>query len=167
MAATVGRTRPSTPLSNVGQIAGALKPFLGANQSRALVGAAILGGALVSAPVVSVAGAWGLAEVFGWRRSLNRRPSRDNAKFYVTYAGAHVAGAILVLVSASLISLAIDVEVMNALLLPLVLGFLLALEAKALAPEDRMRGGRRILVTTVCVIVMLFGLYMIVPVLGL
>jgi Mn2+/Fe2+ NRAMP family transporter len=104
--------------------------------------------------------------VFGWRRSLNRRPSRDNAKFYVTYAGAHVAGAILVLVSASLISLAIDVEVMNALLLPLVFGFLLALEAKALAPEDRMRG-RRILVTTVCVIVMLFGLYMIVPVLGL
>jgi Mn2+/Fe2+ NRAMP family transporter len=130
------------------------------------VGAAILGGALVSALVVSVAGAWGLAEVFGWRRSLNRRPSRDNAKFYVTYAGAHVAGVILVLVSASLISLAIDVEVMNALLLPLVLGFLLALEAKALAPEDRMRG-RRILVTTVCVIVMLFGLYMIVPVLGL
>jgi Mn2+/Fe2+ NRAMP family transporter len=167
MAATVGRTHPNTPLSNVGQIAGALKPFLGANQSRVLVGAAILGGALVSALVVSVAGAWGLAEVFGWRRSLNHKPSRDNAKFYLTYAAAHVAGAILVLASASLISLAIDVEVMNALLLPLVLGFLLALEAKALPPEDRMRGGRRIVVTTVCVIVMLFGLYMIVPVLGL
>ncbi len=56
MAATAGQTHPGTPRGNVGQIAGALKPFLGGNQSRVLTGAAILGGALVSALVVSVAG---------------------------------------------------------------------------------------------------------------
>jgi Mn2+/Fe2+ NRAMP family transporter len=167
IAATAGRTHPNTPLGNVGQIAGALRPFLGANQSRVLVGAAILGGALVSALVVSVAGAWGLAEVSGWKHSLNLKPGKGSGKFYLTYAAAHVAGAVLVLASTSLISLAVDVEVMNALLLPLVLGFLLALEAKALPVGDRMRGGRRILVTTVCGAVMAFGLYMIVPVVGL
>jgi hypothetical protein len=37
-----------------------------------LVGAAILGGALVSALVVSVAGSWGLAEVFGWKQGARR-----------------------------------------------------------------------------------------------
>lgn len=167
MAATVGRAHPGTPLGNVGQIAGALGPFLGGTQARVLVGAAIMGGALVSALVVSIAGAWGLAEVFGWKGSLNQRPGRASVKFYLTYGATHAAGAILVLVSVNLISLAIDVEVMNALLLPLVLGFLLALEAKALPRQDRMRGGRRILVTTVCAAVMLFGLYMIIPALGL
>jgi len=34
----------------------------------------------------------------------------------------------------------IDVEVMNALLLPIVLGFLLVLEARALPSEHRMHG---------------------------
>jgi hypothetical protein len=65
------------------------------------------------------------------------------------------------LASVDLISLAVDVEVMNALLLPIVLGFLLLLEAKALPPQHRMRGAYRVLVTGVCFIVMAFGLYMV------
>lgn len=95
-------------------------PFLGHLQAKVLVGAAILGGALVSALVVSVAGSWGLAEVFGWKHSLNSRPGRDSAKFYLTYAAAHIAGAVLVLFSIDLVGLAVDVEVLNALMLPVV-----------------------------------------------
>ena len=167
MAATIGRTNPGAPLNSVGEIATALRSFIGLDQARILIGAAILGGALVSALVVSVAGSWGLAEVFNWRHSLNERPSRATARFYLTYAAAHVVGAILVLASVNLISLAVDVEVLNALLLPLVLGFLLALEHRALPPEHRMHGARRLIVTGICLIVMGFGLYMIVPTLGL
>jgi hypothetical protein len=40
----------------------------------------------------------------------------------------------------NLVSLSIAVQVMNALLLPLVLGFLVALAIKALPPEHRLRG---------------------------
>jgi Mn2+/Fe2+ NRAMP family transporter len=78
LATTVGRTNPNQPLTSVGQIASAAAPFLGHIQAKILIGAAILGGALVSALVVSVAGSWGLAEVFGWKHSLNSRPGRDS-----------------------------------------------------------------------------------------
>ena len=50
---------------------------------------------------------------------------------------------------------------LNAVLLPVVLGFLLALEAKTLPDEHRMHGPYRWIVTGLCVVVMGFGLYMI------
>ncbi len=51
---------------------------------------------------------------------------------------------------------------MNAMLLPIVLGFLLALEAKALPQKWRMKGMRKYLVWSLSGIVMAFGLYMMV-----
>ena len=167
LAATVGRTNPGAALNNVGQIASAMIPFLGSGTAKVLIGASVLGGALVAALVVSLAGSWGIAEVLGWKHSLNERISRRSAKFYVTYTVAHLMGAVLVLASVDLVSLAVDCEVMNALLLPIVLGFLLALEAKCLPREYRMRGVYRFAVTGVCIVVMCFGLYMIPSTLGL
>jgi Mn2+/Fe2+ NRAMP family transporter len=166
LAATVGKTNPGTALNDVGDIASAMTPFIGSHTAKVLIGASILGGALVAALVVSLAGSWGVAEVFGWKHSLNERISRRNAKFYVTYALSHVVGAVLVLASVDLVGLVIDCEVMNALLLPIVLGFLLALEAKCLPAQYRMRGVYRFGLTTLCVVVMAFGLYMIPSTLG-
>ena len=167
LAATVGRTNPGASLNDVGQMASAMIPFLGSGTAKVLIGASVLGGALVAALVVSLAGSWGIAEVLGWKHSLNERISRRSAKFYVTYTLAHLSGAVLVLASVDLVSLAVDCEVMNALLLPIVLGFLLALEAKCLPREYRMRGVYRLAVTGVCIVVMCFGLYMIPSTLGL
>ncbi len=158
VAATVGRTDPGAALKTVGQIASALTPHLGHFGGTVLFGLGMLGAALVAAIVSSVAGAWGLAEVFGWKHSLNERPSRHNAKFYVTYALVHILGAILVLTSRNLVSLSIDVMVMNAMLLPIVLGFLLVLEATVLPSQWRMRGARKYLTWAFCVLVMGFGL---------
>ncbi|MCL2580908.1 MAG: divalent metal cation transporter [Streptosporangiales bacterium] len=166
-AATVFKANRSAPLNTVGQLVGGLQSAIGSVDARVLVGAAILGGALVAAIVVSLAGSWGLAEVLGWKHSLNDRLNRRNYKFYAVYALAHVAGAAIVLASLDLVNLAVDVEVMNALLLPIVLGFLLLLERKALPPEHRMRGLYRGIVTTLCLIVMGFGLYMVPSTLGL
>jgi Mn2+/Fe2+ NRAMP family transporter len=166
-AATVGRTHPGAPLNTVAQISSALSPFLGSAGAKVLFGAGMLGASLVAALVSSLAGAWGLAEIFGWKHSLNSRPSRKSAGFYIVYALAHIAGAILVLASVDLISLAIDAEVMNALLLPIVLGFLLALERKALPAEHRMRGFRKYVTWALCLAVMCFGLYMVPSTLGL
>jgi Mn2+/Fe2+ NRAMP family transporter len=160
-AATIFKTDPHLPLNTVGQLAGALAPDIGATSSKVLIGAAILGGALVAAIVVSLAGSWGICEVLGWRHTLNERLNRRNAKFYALYALAHIAGACIVLASVNLVSLAVAVEVMNALLLPITLGFLLILERKALPPEHRMRGGYRLVCTTLCLVVIGFGLYMI------
>lgn len=159
--ATVGMRNPGVRLNTVGQISQALTAYIGQTGGKLLFGMGMLGAALVAAIVSSIAGAWGLAEVFGWKHTLNERPDRQSARFYVTYAVAHILGAAIVLASVDLINLSIDVMVMNALLLPIVLGFLLLLEAKALPPQWRMRGPRRYLTWCLCALVMGFGLYMI------
>ena len=161
LAATLGGHGYGAGLATVGQIAGALAPYIGGLASRLSIGLAVLGAALVAALVASLAGAWGLAEVFGWHHSLNERPGRRSAKFYAAYAMAHLVGAGLVLASIDLVGLVVDVEVMNALLLPIVLGFLLLLEVRALPPRHRMRGFRRLVVTAACLAVMGFGVFMV------
>ncbi|HEY5290493.1 MAG TPA: divalent metal cation transporter, partial [Caulobacteraceae bacterium] len=50
-------------------------------------------------------------------------------------------------------------QVMNAFLLPLVLGFLVALAVKALPPEQRLRGPYLWLVVTVSVGTCLLGVF--------
>jgi len=154
-------------LNTVGQISEALTPYLGRVGGAAVLGLGMLGAALVAAIVASLAGAWGLSEVFGWRHTLNKRPDRSTAKFYSTYALAHIVGAALVLASVDLVNLAVDVEVMNALLLPIVLGLLLVLEVKALPPQWRMRGLRKYSTWGMCLVVIAFGLYMAPRTLGL
>lgn len=166
LAATIGLRDPGAALNTVGQIAGALTPYLGHLGGTVLFGLGILGAALVAAVVASLAGAWGLAEVFGWKHTLNERPSRRTAKFYLTYSLAHILGAVLVLSSVNLVSLTVGVEVMNALLLPIVLGFLLVLEVKALPARWRMRGVRKYLSWALCLLVIAFGVYMIPSTLG-
>jgi len=165
-AATVGLSHHHAVLDTVGELSSALRPFIGSVGAKVLLGVAVLGAALVAALVASLAGAWGISEVFGWTHTLNGRPDRRTAKFYVTYSLAHVIGAIVVLMSLDLVSLVIDVEVMNALLLPIVLGFLLALEAKALPEEYRMHGVYRVVVTILCLVVIGFGLYMVPTIIG-
>lgn len=157
---------PGAALNSVGQIAAALTPYLGHAAGTVLFGLGMLGAALVAAIVSSLAGAWGLAEVFGWQHTLNSRPSRRTAGFYLTYAAIHITGAVLVLVSVDLVRLAVDVEVINALLLPVVLGFLLVLEAKALPARWRMHGPRKYLAWALCLVVIAFGLYMVPASLG-
>jgi Mn2+/Fe2+ NRAMP family transporter len=166
VATTIGTHNPGASLNTVGQISEALTPYLGRVGGVVLFGVGMLGAALVGAIVASLAGAWGLSEVFGWRHTLNERPDRSTAKFYITYALAHLVGAALVLASVNLVNLAIDVEIMNALLLPIVLGLLLVLEAKALPPQWRMRGLRKYSTWGMSLLVITFGLYMVPRTLG-
>jgi len=58
----------------------------------------------------------------------------------------------------NLISLSVDVQVMNALLLPLVLG-LLYLLARRLPPPHRLSGGYAVVVALTIVMTTGFGVY--------
>lgn len=138
-AATVGMELPGTSLDTVGQISSALVPLLGMDVGRVIFSLGVLGAAMVASIVVSLAAAWGLGEVTGYRHSLADRPRRA-PWFYVVYVCAIVGGAVVVGTVKNLVSLALAVEVMNALMLPLVLGFLLALSFRALPAQVRLRG---------------------------
>ena len=160
-AATVGLHHPGAVLNTLQQMSSALVPFVGQTGGRILLAVAVLGASLVAALVASLAGAWGISEVLGWSHTLNEGVNRKTAKFYIIYVLAHVFGAIVVLLNFALVNLVVDVEVMNALLLPIVLGFLLALEATVLPPEYRMHGAYRAVTTLLCLTTMAFGLYIV------
>jgi len=156
-AATLGMSESGHSLNSVGEIANALAPFLGHREAVVFFGLGIIGASVVAALVVTLAGAWGVSEVLGWRHSLNDSPARA-VGFYSLAVGGTFFGVVLVLAVPNLVNLSVDVEVMNACLLPIVLGFLLALERQSLPSEMRMRGVRRGATYAVTLLVIVFGL---------
>ncbi|HVB84337.1 MAG TPA: divalent metal cation transporter [Rhodanobacteraceae bacterium] len=155
-AATLWAGHRSTPLDTVGQVAQALTPALGETLGRTVFGLGLLGAAMVAAIVVSLAAAWGFGEVTGYRHSLADHPL-EAPWFYVVYSLGIVGGALIVALVPDLVALSIAVEVMNALLLPFVLGFLVALAVKALPPEHRLRGTYRWVVIAIVVLTTALG----------
>ena len=159
-AATIGKVggHSAGGLDSVGQMAGELTPFLGPAVGRVVFGLAVMGAAMVAAIVVSLACAWGFGEVTGYKHSLAHHPS-EAPWFYGVYIAAVVGGAIIVAEAPNLVSLNVAVEVMNALMLPLVLGFLVALATRALPQEHRLRGSYRWIVIGVSSLISVLGVY--------
>ncbi len=145
--------------NSVGNIVDSLQPLLGSTGAKILVGLGIGGAGLVAAIVVSLAGAWGVGEALGVKKSLNLRFGEARG-FYSAFIFANLVGAGVVLTGISLTGLTLDIELLNALVLPLVLVFLLLIERAALPPEYRMEGAHRILAWTLVLVVVAFGLFM-------
>jgi Mn2+/Fe2+ NRAMP family transporter len=129
-------------LETVGQLSAALSRLLGGTTGRLVLALGISGAALLGAVVVSLAAAWAVAEVTDSDRSLNETP-RQAPLFYGLYALAIGLGATFVLASHSLVRLAVQVEILNALLLPLALGFLVLLAFRVLPREHALGRTRR------------------------
>jgi Mn2+/Fe2+ NRAMP family transporter len=157
-AATIGRHNPHASLNTVGDMSQALTPLLGQQVGRLVFGLGVLGAAFVAAIVSSLALAWGLGEVAGYRRSLEYHPLKARW-FYGVYAICVVGGAAVVGLAPNLISLNVGVQVMNALLLPLVLGFLIRLAIVTLPPAYRLQGWYLWVVLIVCSITCALGVY--------
>jgi Mn2+/Fe2+ NRAMP family transporter len=157
-AATIGRGDPNATLATVGDMAKALTPFLGTAMGNLVFGLGVMGAGMVAAIVVSLAFAWGLGEVTGYRRSLELHPLEAHW-FYGVYAVCVVFGALVVAVWPDLVSLNVAVQVMNAFMLPVVLGFLIALAIKALPRPYRLRGAYLWLVVAVTVVTCALGVF--------
>ena len=160
-AATIGKLHADAAdasLNSIGDITKMLVPALGPSVGRVVFGLGTIGAGMVAAIVVSLASAWGFGEVTGYRHSLEHHPL-DAPWFYGIYAVAVIGGAVIVDLVPDLVALNIGVEVMNALMLPLVLGFLVLLAFKALPPEHRLRGPYAWLVVAVSVLTAGLGVY--------
>ena len=160
IAAAVGihSVNPNAVLNDFEDVSRALIPVLGKTNAVILFGLGMAGAAFLAAIVVSLAGAWGVTEAFRMKHSLDL-PWKKAKGFYSIYTLAHVGGAAIVLLGIPLVSLMVDVEVMNAALLPIVLGFLILLERKALPKEYRMKGTRKHIAWALTGITILFGIY--------
>ena len=156
-AATLGKSGGGQPLNTVQEISAAITPFLGRIGGNLLFGLGIAGAALVATIVVTLAAARTLGEALGVNHSLDHEVG-EAPWFYGAYAVALIAGAAVVASGVNLVALSVGVQVMNALLLPIVLGFLYLL-ARGLPQPWRLQGwyawfsGGLIAVTTA------FGVY--------
>jgi Mn2+/Fe2+ NRAMP family transporter len=158
VAATIGRVRPETPLNTVQEISDSLIPFMGPEIGRVVFAFGLSGAALVATIVVSLTAAWGVGEVCGFRRSVADHP-REAPWFYGIFTACLVLGGVLVASGADLVKLSVGIEVINALLLPVVLGFLYLLARKALPEDYRLKGAYAWIVGLVIVITSGFGVY--------
>jgi hypothetical protein len=95
----------------------------------------------------------------GYRRSLEHHP-KEAPWFYGVYTLILVLGGILVASgSVNLVNLSVGVEVMNALLLPIVLGFLYLLALRTLPKDFRLKTIYAVLVGIILLVTSLFGLF--------
>lgn len=157
-AAVLWTGHTQVPLDTIGQIASALTPTLGHTLGHTLFGLGLLGAAMVAAIVVALAAAWGFGEVTGYKHSLELHPL-EAPWFYLVFSAGVIGGAVVVGLVPNLVALSVGVQVLNALMLPLVLGFLVALAATALPPAHRLRGVYFWVVLVVVVLTSALGVY--------
>jgi Mn2+/Fe2+ NRAMP family transporter len=125
-------------LSSAGQAANALKPIAGAGASD-LFALGLLGASLLAAAVVPLATAYALAEALGVERSVSvsfREARLFNGLFTVLLA----FGAVVALFPGNLISLLVNMQVLNGIITPIVLLFILILSNRRSVLGDAANG---------------------------
>ena len=137
----------------------ALEPLVGRFAGVAF-GAALVGASLLGAFVVSLATAWAFGEAFSWPCSLNYR-CLEAKRFYGLYVFCTATAAGIVLIPhLPLVQVTLYVEAFNALVLPIVLGFLLLLANNKRILGDRVNSlPGNIIAGTVSVVCVSLGLW--------
>jgi Mn2+/Fe2+ NRAMP family transporter len=156
-AATLGKATQSGSLDTVQQIAQAITPYLGETTGKLLFGLGLSGAAVVATIVVTLTAARTLSEVLGTKHSLEHEP-HEAPWFYGIYTATLIAGALIVVSGVNLVSLSVGVQVMNALLLPIVLGFLYLL-ARRLPKPYRLQGVYAVIIAIVIILTVIFAVY--------
>ena len=156
-AATLSSSNHLGSLDTVQQIAEAITPYLGNTTGKLLFALGLSGSAMVATIVVTLTAARTVSEVLGAKHYLEHEP-HEAPWFYGIYTATLVVGAVIIVSGINLISLSVGVQVMNALLLPIVLGFLYLL-ARRLPLPYRLRGTYAVLVAVVVAATVVFAVY--------
>lgn len=138
-ASMAGNGAATGTLSSIPQLAAALTPLLGDDAGRIVFALGLGGAALVAIIVVCLTGAWAVGEVAGVHHSLDHGLAAA-PWFYGAFALILAAGGALVGSGVNLVRLSIAAGVVNALLLPIVLGVLFYLACTILPEPDRLKG---------------------------
>lgn len=147
-AAAIGGTGP---LGSATEAARALEPVAGGG-AVALFGIGLLGASALAAAVVPLSTAYAVAEAVGVERSVGRR-FRDAKLFVGLFTAQVVIGAAVALAPGNLIHLLINMQVLNGLIAPVVLVFILVLANRRSVLGDAANGPRFRAVATLSVAV--------------
>lgn len=113
------------PLDSTKQAATALRPVAG-RTATTLFGVGLFGASALAAAVVPLSTSYAIAEALGVERSVSRRFSE--ARLFLGLFSAQIAlGAIVALSSQNLVALLINAQVLNGMITPVILVFVLVL----------------------------------------
>lgn len=150
-------------IRSLSDIAKALEPTLGSWISKVVLSFGFLGASMCGAFVVSLTAAWAICEASGWddRHSLDARPF-DAPRFYGSFTIVVLVGLLCLASGINMVRLNICIGVMNALLMPISMGFLYALAtgSKSQLPVGmRVQGLHKFFVTMSFSICTFFALF--------
>ncbi len=114
-----------TNIESARQAAEALRPIAG-SLTFFLFALGIIGTGLLAIPVLAGSAAYAMAEVFGWPEGLGRT-FRQAKSFYLTIGLAIAVGALVTLTGVAAIQFLIFAAVLNGLLAPIILFFMMRL----------------------------------------
>lgn len=114
-----------TIITSADQAAAALRPLAG-SFAFSLFALGIIGTGLLAIPVLAGSAAYALAEVFDWPEGLGKK-FRDAKAFYITIGVAILGGALASVTGANPIRFLILAAVLNGLLAPIMLWFIIRL----------------------------------------
>lgn len=153
------------PLASARDAATALRPAAGP-AAEALFGVGLLGASALAAAVVPLSTAYALSEAVGSERSVSRRFS-EAPLFVSLFTGQVVLGAAIALVPGNLIDLLVNMQVLNGLITPVLLVFILVLSSRRSVLGDAVNSPLFRTVSTVCVaIVSVFAAVVLVQTVG-
>jgi NRAMP (natural resistance-associated macrophage protein)-like metal ion transporter len=139
------------PLTSASEAAEALEPVAGAG-AEVLFGIGLLGASALAAAVVPLATSYAVAEALGVERSVSRT-FRQAPLFMGLFTALVVVGASVALIPGNLISLLLNMQVLNGIIAPIVLTFLLILANRRGVLGAAVNGPRFRIVATICVVV--------------
>ena len=140
------------PLSSATQAAEALEPVAGSG-AKVLFGIGLLGASALAAAVVPLATSYAVAEAIGVERSVSRT-FREAPLFMGLFTALIAIGSAVALVPGNLIDLLINMQVLNGLITPIILLFILVLANRRSVLGDAANGPRlRVLATLIVVVI--------------
>jgi Mn2+/Fe2+ NRAMP family transporter len=147
-AATIGG---SGQLQNADQAARALEPVAG-SAATTLFAIGLLGASALAAAVVPLSTAYGIAEAVGSERSVSRRFS-EAPLFLGIFSVLVFVGAAVALLPGNLVQLLLSMQILNGVITPVILLFILVLANRRAVLGDAVNGRAFNVVATACVAV--------------
>jgi Mn2+/Fe2+ NRAMP family transporter len=149
--ATAAAIGGSGPLDSAAQAAQALRPVAGPAATQ-LFALGLLGASALAAAVVPLSTAYAVAEAIGVERSVSRS-FREAPLFLGLFTGLVAVGAGIALAPGNLISLLINTQVVNGLITPIILTFILILANRRSVLGEAANGRKLKVLATGCVLV--------------
>ena len=148
--ATAAAIKTRAPLASAQQAAQALRPVAGRFASQ-LFALGLLGASSLAAAVVPLSTAYALSEAVGAERSVGKS-FREAPLFLGLFTGQIVIGAGVALIPGNLIQLLVQAQVLNGIITPILLTYVLILANRRSLLGDAANGTIFRVISTVCVI---------------